>query len=120
MFRRVDFFVGTNTVVDAFSALFGIYFINNHYSYVVMAFEAITYNTHREHVPADLLQSWQPSVQADSLKLLNSITDFDFIATFNIMMSLLSPLEGITRKLQGKSKDICSAYSLVSCIDTFI
>ena len=46
--------------------------------------------------------------------LLTSITEFDFLATFTILYTLLRGLEGITQQLQGSSMDLYKAYGMVS------
>lgn len=62
----------------------------------------------------ELRDSWPNAVRSDAMTLLNSITDFEFLAVFAIVYSLLTPLQGITSKLQGRSNDICNAFSMVS------
>lgn len=82
--------------------------------YVIEALESICYDAHSEKGLAELRNSWPSNVKTEAVNLLNSITDFQFIVNFCIVYSLLSPLEGITTKLQGRCNDVCRAFSLVS------
>ena len=82
--------------------------------YVIDALESIRYDAHRDRVPTELRDSWPHNVKTEAEKLLHSITTFEFITNFCIVYSLLSPLEGITTKLQGRCNDICSAHTLVN------
>lgn len=78
-----------------------------------MSLEAIAYGMHQEITPSDL-RVWGTDTRQKAMVCLKSITDFDFIAVFCTTYCLLSPLQGITQKLQSRSNDICKAYQLVS------
>ena len=68
---------------------------------------------HENLVSADLAD-WPGSVRKDAGNLLTALTDFEFIASFAILHSLLSSLQGITQKLQGRGIDVYEAHRLVS------
>ncbi|XP_071481265.1 52 kDa repressor of the inhibitor of the protein kinase-like [Diadema antillarum] len=58
--------------------------------------------------------SWSPKSKADASSLLNSLTSFEFIVTFNVVYTFLSHLAGLTVKLQGRTMDIIKANVEVS------
>lgn len=82
----------------------------------MQSLEAIAVAAHQEYVD-ESLRHWVPSTMTEAGNLLNALhllTSYDFIASFCILYSLMSPLTGITQKLQGRGLDIYEAHQHVS------
>lgn len=62
--------------------------------------------------PQDL-RDWDGPVKKDASNLLSAVTGFDFIASFSILHTLLSDMEGITTKLQKRGLDVYQAHQMV-------
>jgi len=76
--------------------------------------EAIAFGAHQEKVHPDV-KDWSKSTKTEAQALLSGVTQFDFIASFAILYTLLSGMQGITQKLQTSGLDIYQVHQLVSC-----
>lgn len=75
--------------------------------------ELIVHGLHGDLVEAEL-REWAGKTKTEASSLLSAITDFDFLASFSAVYSLLGSLQGITQQLQGRGIDITQAYKMVS------
>lgn len=58
--------------------------------------------------------SWDSDTITKANGFLHQITNFEFIVSFYVTMTLLSSLRGVTVKLQKRSQDVLMAYELAS------
>ena len=70
-------------------------------------------HTDEDYDPKFTASDWDNKTKHDASSLLAAITDFDFIITFQTVYQLLSPLDGISHKLQRRSLDILEAHRMV-------
>ena len=70
-----------------------------------MCLELMAYGLHSEKVSVDM-REWDTSTKIDACSLLSWITDFEFLASFSVVHSLLGSLQGITQQLQGQGIEI--------------
>lgn len=87
--------------------------------FVILALESIAHGSHADLLPADLT-SWPSKTKSEAESLLTSVTEFDFLAQFTILHTLLSGLSGLTQQLQGTSMEVCKAYTQVRHVSTMV
>ena len=74
-----------------------------------MCLELMAYGLHSEKVSVDM-REWATSTKIDASSLLSGITDFEFLASFSVVHSLLGSLQGITQQLQRRGIDIYQVF----------
>ena len=81
----------------------------NTYHHQVKALEMIAYGGQYEN-----FSTWDTESKSRAKSLLDAITNFAFLVTFYTVYMFLSPLAGVTNKLQGRIVDVIYAYEMVS------
>ncbi|XP_014673689.1 PREDICTED: 52 kDa repressor of the inhibitor of the protein kinase-like [Priapulus caudatus] len=88
------------------------------YVWQVMALEVIVYGSYineTDKYDGDIVNDdWDGRTKTAAGALLEAITKFGFIVTFLTVYEMLSPMQGLTVKLQGKAEDMVSAYDSVT------
>ena len=89
--------------VDAFIVFYELYFV------IIKTMQAIsTRNTEYGE------WSWDDKTNTKANGFLGQLTNFQFLVSFYVTMTVLSSLRGVTVKLQKRSTDILRAYEQVS------